>query len=406
MPPRKILKVGNVSMDPKIPRVILHPLRAQSSHSRYRYNAAPPTASLFKKPELSDIKLKVGDQTFYAHKLILCAGSEVFARMLGSNWAESNSSELELLEDEEGVKVFERFLYYFYTGSIVISENYVIPLFMLADKYNVKPVYDECVKQIENGLKVYVITKNTITKSPKDGYAVAGTSAYNPATSFMLSSSSSCSDSSDSESSETGQQPTSTLPEEVPQTPTVQQPQQASSVSNRVPSTGCFQTTHLVATEAFPLTLVMKMLLYCQNDRVTSAALYNLEARLTKHILHENYALWNDLDKDLVVKLLSDTHFYCNEHVLYRAAKSWLQYIPERQTKNVLSEVLECIRYPLLEPAALYEVEKDEIIELCPSATTLVREAIRYKLFKNCSQAAEQEEWTGIQFIPRQVKEF
>jgi len=66
------------------------------------------------------------------------------------------SVELTLTEDTESVQVFDRFLYFIYSGNVVISESYVIPLFVLADKYNVKALYDECAKVIETGLKVIV----------------------------------------------------------------------------------------------------------------------------------------------------------------------------------------------------------------------------------------------------------
>ena len=128
------------------PRVILKPLRAASGKSRYRYTTQAPTAGLFNKPELSDIKLIVGDQKYYAHRLILCSASDVFGKMLGTNWLESTQKELVLQEEEECVKVFDRFLYFFYSGSIIISDSYVIPLYMLADKYNVTQLYGECVK--------------------------------------------------------------------------------------------------------------------------------------------------------------------------------------------------------------------------------------------------------------------
>ncbi len=162
-PPRKLYKMrggGKWRAGKKWatgePRVILRPLRSESSgKSRYRFTTLSPTAAHFNKPDLSDIKLIVGDETFYAHRLILCSASDVFARMLGSDWIESQRKELVLQEEEECVKVFDRFLYYFYSGSIIISDSYVIPLFMLADKYNVTQLYNECVKQIENGLKIY-----------------------------------------------------------------------------------------------------------------------------------------------------------------------------------------------------------------------------------------------------------
>ena len=103
------------------PRVVLRPL-GDTQQTCYRFNTVPPVASLFKRSEFSDIKLKVGDDYYYAHRLILCAASEVFARMLNSNWAESKKDVLILEEEDECVKVFDRFLKYMYSYVSTQSE--------------------------------------------------------------------------------------------------------------------------------------------------------------------------------------------------------------------------------------------------------------------------------------------
>ena len=387
MPPKRI-KIGG--SDGKItvgdfhnPRVILGPLRADSSgHSQYHVDHETPIASLYNKPELSDLKLKVGDNSYYTHRLVLCATSVVFNRMLGPEWLESEKAELELQEEEECVKVFDRFLYYFYTGKIIICDSYVIPLFILADKYDVKPLYNKCIEVIGNGLKVYVVRRTHSTTDSiedKDGAASENQSSH-----FVLSSSSSGSESSDSES------------REGPATvPSLSQP--STSKQNGQSS------VHLVASETFPLSLVMNMLVYCHNEFIASAALHNLQARLATQIKHNNYGVWNDLDQSLLVKMLANVHFYCPEYTLYKAAKSWLQYLEERQTSECLAEVLNHIRFPLFSATELYLIEKEELVKNCSVANKLLHEAIRYKLFKNC-HVTSNENWTGSQFEQRMVK--
>jgi hypothetical protein len=136
----------------KNPRVILRPLLADFSiQNRYRFTTSPASASLFNKPELSDIRLTVGSTTYYAHKLILSAASDVFSRMINSDWLESQAEVLELQEEEECVKAFDLFLFFLYTGTIALSDKYVVPLYLLADKYHVSQLLDECMKIIRRG---------------------------------------------------------------------------------------------------------------------------------------------------------------------------------------------------------------------------------------------------------------
>ncbi len=421
MPPKKILKLGK---DGKVavgePRVILRPLRADSSgHSRYRYTTHAPTSNLFNKPDLSDIKLKVGDQTFYAHRLVLCSASDVFAKMLGPDWIESLKNELTLQEEEECVKVFDRFLYFFYSGSIIISDSYVIPLFMLADKYNVSMLYDECVKVIENGLKVYIVTKSAtpgcsdnstprklanLARNNSDMYN-AGPSSSNVGASYSASSSSYSDSSSDSDSSTNESPLSSKIIRYTTSSSVTPQGSMAPGDGHTHKPVISRSVKHLVASETFPLALVMKMLAFCQNERISNAALYNLEARLCNQIFHNNFGVWNDLPQSLLVRMLEDDFFYCNEYFLFCAAKSWLCYKVERKTEEILTDVLCNIRFAILTSDQLYDVERDAIIGECPEACKLVREAVRYQLFQNCSKAKSEENWSGKQFEYRKVKE-
>ena len=80
-----------------------------------------------------------GKQELAAHRLILCASSEVFQIMLMSNnWTESSEKKIVLKESPACEAVFEVFLKYLYTGRIQVDYANVIPILQLADKYNVK----------------------------------------------------------------------------------------------------------------------------------------------------------------------------------------------------------------------------------------------------------------------------
>lgn len=363
------------------PRVVLRPLGDPLVQTCYRFTTTPPIASLFKRPEFSDIKIKVGDDVYYAHRLVLCSASDVFAKMLSSNWSEGHKEMLTLDEEDECIKVFDRFLKYMYSGCTVISESYVIPLFMLSDKYDVAALYEECVKVIENGLKVYT--------APMAGHEMF---ALQPGSEGLPRSGS---DTSDDFSNDLGQ---NNLVGDMPQAMAL------SDRSSPIKLSGLASRLHLVASETFSLGMVMKLLSCCSNQRILEASLYNLEARLSNQIMVKNYIIWNDLDQNLIIQMLQDNNFYCDEFVLFRAAKSWVEYDESRQCDAIKTEVLTQIRYPVMEASQLYEIENDSIVKNCEKAMELVHQAIRYKLFCQFSRPDDQKKWTGPLYQQRVAK--
>uniref|UniRef100_T1J0N0 BTB domain-containing protein n=1 Tax=Strigamia maritima TaxID=126957 RepID=T1J0N0_STRMM len=103
-------------------------------------------ASLYAERLLSDITLIVGGRQFPAHRLILCASSDVFQVMLmNPNWTESQETTVNLQEDPACISTFGDFLKYLYTGKIHINHYTVLPLLTLADKYNVRDLINLCI---------------------------------------------------------------------------------------------------------------------------------------------------------------------------------------------------------------------------------------------------------------------
>lgn len=96
-------------------------------------------ANMYAEQLMSDICLVVGDNRYPAHRVILCASSEVFQVMLmNPEWSECRESVIELKEEQCCVEVFPQFLKYLYVGQIRISLTAVMPMLALADKYNIK----------------------------------------------------------------------------------------------------------------------------------------------------------------------------------------------------------------------------------------------------------------------------
>ncbi|XP_023940987.1 BTB/POZ domain-containing protein 17 [Bicyclus anynana] len=103
-------------------------------------------ATLYAEQLMSDLVLEVGGVGYPAHRLILCASSEVFQVMLmNREWSEWRESRIVLQETPTAASVFPHFLKYFYTGQIKISYQTVLPVLSLGDKYNVKDLVTLCL---------------------------------------------------------------------------------------------------------------------------------------------------------------------------------------------------------------------------------------------------------------------
>ncbi|XP_058825959.1 BTB/POZ domain-containing protein 17 [Topomyia yanbarensis] len=103
-------------------------------------------ANLYAEQLMSDVVLVVGSNRYPAHRVILCASSDVFQVMLmNPEWNECRESVIELKEDPMCSMVFPQFLKYLYVGQIKVSLQTVMPMLELADKYNIKDLVELCV---------------------------------------------------------------------------------------------------------------------------------------------------------------------------------------------------------------------------------------------------------------------
>ncbi|EFX85820.1 hypothetical protein DAPPUDRAFT_45560 [Daphnia pulex] len=100
---------------------------------------------MFYNQHLCDVHFDFKDsQTVGAHTVILSAGSPVFSAMFRSEFLESKTKKVNIIDID--IEVFRQLLIYLYTGSApkLAEENMTQLLFEAADKYNIDNLKTEC----------------------------------------------------------------------------------------------------------------------------------------------------------------------------------------------------------------------------------------------------------------------
>jgi len=103
--------------------------------------------SLYDQGIVDNCVLQVADQEFKVPKNLLMASSEVFERMLTADTQEQQSNIFKI-EDIRS-EIVGKFIKYLYIRSFSADmENVVEELFILADRYAVKLLLDDCVSTL------------------------------------------------------------------------------------------------------------------------------------------------------------------------------------------------------------------------------------------------------------------
>ncbi|KAF2643831.1 hypothetical protein P280DRAFT_546719 [Massarina eburnea CBS 473.64] len=138
--------------------------------------------TLFNNPVLSDVKLNQvydgNSRVYHAHKAILCKESTYFMKAFTGNFQEATDNTMELHDDDPDH--FEFILKFIYTGCYdyeavtqlangdTIKRGLTpVQIYVIADKYDVRRLYEPAMKEIETILKAeprydYVMLKAVI----------------------------------------------------------------------------------------------------------------------------------------------------------------------------------------------------------------------------------------------------
>jgi len=119
---------------------------------------------------LTDVTLCQGKE-FKAHKLILAAASPVFKAMFKEGTKEHQENYVNIQDIDSAI--FEVFLRYLYTGQVDKLDGMCLDLFAPADKYDVQPLREICIRHmatnisVDNAVNVLILAERHCMDSTK-----------------------------------------------------------------------------------------------------------------------------------------------------------------------------------------------------------------------------------------------
>ncbi len=110
-------------------------------------------ASFYDNEKFSDVTLAVGVTKISAHRNILSARSEYFARMFDSDFKESKDKIVNIQEENEDL--FKLLIKLIYTNDFSeLNYDLAMDLIIQAQKYNFSTLVESCSKIISKNLKI------------------------------------------------------------------------------------------------------------------------------------------------------------------------------------------------------------------------------------------------------------
>ena len=99
--------------------------------------------------EFIDVRLKVGDDEFAAHRIVLAANSDYFHGMFAHGNKESNQEVIELRDENVSAAAFKIVMDSIYSGEINVNVENVYEVLIAADHLQVTSVVQQCCKFLE-----------------------------------------------------------------------------------------------------------------------------------------------------------------------------------------------------------------------------------------------------------------
>ena len=131
------------------PAVTFRPLELSKSPVNRVLNSL---SQAFDDEKTSDFKFIVEGKPINVHKAILRVRCEHFRSMFGTNWDESDKSELQMTQ--YSYPVYYAFLQYLYTDEVSIAPEEGIGLLDLANSYCESDLKEKCERLIRNGITI------------------------------------------------------------------------------------------------------------------------------------------------------------------------------------------------------------------------------------------------------------
>ena len=98
--------------------------------------------------EFIDVRLKVGEDEFAAHRIVLAANSDYFHAMFAHGMKESNQEVIELKDENISVAAMKIVMDSMYSGEINVNNENVFEVLIAADHLQVTSVVQQCCKYL------------------------------------------------------------------------------------------------------------------------------------------------------------------------------------------------------------------------------------------------------------------
>ena len=98
--------------------------------------------------EFIDVRLKVGEDEFPAHRIVLAANSDYFHAMFSHGMKESNQEVIELKDENISVAAMKIVMDSMYSGEISVNDENVLEVLIAADHLQVASVVEQCCKYL------------------------------------------------------------------------------------------------------------------------------------------------------------------------------------------------------------------------------------------------------------------
>ena len=100
--------------------------------------------------EFIDVHLKVGEELFSAHRIVLAASSDYFHAMFAHGMKESNQEVIELKDESISAAALKIVLESIYSGDLQVNDENVFEVLVAADHLQVKTVVQQCCNYLQN----------------------------------------------------------------------------------------------------------------------------------------------------------------------------------------------------------------------------------------------------------------
>ena len=99
--------------------------------------------------EFIDVRLKVGEDVFLAHRIVLAANSDYFHAMFARGMKESNQEVIELKDESISAAALKIVMDSIYSGDLHVNDENVFDVLLAADHLQVTSVVEQCCNYLQ-----------------------------------------------------------------------------------------------------------------------------------------------------------------------------------------------------------------------------------------------------------------